>query len=51
MGSPSSEEARYGDEAQHAVTLTRAFWLQATEVTQRQWEAVMGTNPSSNKSG
>jgi formylglycine-generating enzyme required for sulfatase activity len=50
MGSPSSEEGRDSDEVQHTVTLTRAFWLQATEVTQGQWEAVMGTNPSYNKS-
>jgi formylglycine-generating enzyme required for sulfatase activity len=30
----------------HEVTLSRGFYLQATEVTQTQWEAVMGTNPS-----
>lgn len=28
------------------VTLSRAYWLGATEVTQKQWEAVMGNNPS-----
>jgi formylglycine-generating enzyme required for sulfatase activity len=28
------------------VTLTRAFRLQTTEVTQGQWQAVMGSNPS-----
>jgi formylglycine-generating enzyme required for sulfatase activity len=33
-------------EMQHAVTLTRAFLLQTTEVTQGQYEAVMGVNPS-----
>jgi formylglycine-generating enzyme required for sulfatase activity len=26
--------------------VSKGFYLQATEVTQRQWEAVMGTNPS-----
>ena len=28
------------------VEITRAFWLGKTEVTQAQWEAVMGSNPS-----
>jgi len=28
-----------------AVTLTRPFWLGKTEVTQGQWEQVMGTKP------
>jgi len=32
------------------VTITRAFQLQRTEVTQQQWRAVMGTNPSGNRS-
>ena len=30
----------------HDVTLSKGFYLQATEVTQAQWEAVMGNNPS-----
>ncbi len=30
----------------HEVTLTTAFRLQKTEVTQAQWRAVMGSNPS-----
>ncbi|MGC9971236.1 MAG: formylglycine-generating enzyme family protein [Bryobacteraceae bacterium] len=30
----------------HDVTLSKGFYLQATEVTQAQWQAVMGTNPS-----
>jgi len=33
----------------HEVTLTKAFWLGRTEVTQAQWEAVMGGNPSAFK--
>lgn len=46
MGSPASEGGRDSDETLHQVTLTRGFWMGATEVTQAQWEAVMGTNPS-----
>ncbi|HCP46331.1 MAG TPA: hypothetical protein DIU15_09830, partial [Deltaproteobacteria bacterium] len=30
----------------HSVTLTHAFWMSATEVTQGQWQALMGNNPS-----
>ena len=40
MGSPFSEPGRNGDEAQHQVTITRPFWLKATEVTQGQWRQV-----------
>ena len=31
---------------QHEVTLTKAFWLGKCAITQAQWEAVMGQNPS-----
>jgi formylglycine-generating enzyme required for sulfatase activity len=34
------------DETPHAVTIGRAFWMQTTEVTQAQWETLMGANPS-----
>jgi formylglycine-generating enzyme required for sulfatase activity len=46
MGSPSNESGRNSDETQHQVTLTRDFLMQATEVTQAQWQALMGNNPS-----
>jgi sulfatase modifying factor 1 len=47
MGSPSSEEGRYGDEGpQHEVTLTRGFWLADTACTQALWQAVVGSNAS-----
>ncbi len=48
MGSPTNEVGRNSDEAQVRVTLS-AFHLGKTEVTQRQWKAVMGTNPSKYK--
>jgi formylglycine-generating enzyme required for sulfatase activity/serine/threonine protein kinase len=51
MGSPESETDRDLDEKQHRVTLTKGFWLGKTEVTQRQWEAVMGSNPSYSPKG
>jgi formylglycine-generating enzyme required for sulfatase activity len=49
MGSPESEAVRDGDETQHQVTLTKGFYLGKHEVTQAQWERVMGNNPSSFK--
>ncbi len=37
----------YKDEhPRHRVTLRRDFYMQTTEVTQGQWQAVMGSNPS-----
>ena len=46
MGSPSSESGPNSDEKQHHVTLTKGFWMMETEVTQKQWKAIMGNNPS-----
>lgn len=46
MGSPPDEEGRGDWEEQRQVTLTRAFYLARTEITQAQWQAVMGANPS-----
>lgn len=46
MGSHKFESTRSGDETRHEVTLTRAYFIQATEVTQSQWKAVMGDNPA-----
>jgi len=47
MGSPESEKERRDDETQHEVTLTKPFYMGMYEVTQKQWESVMGSNPSS----
>ena len=47
MGSPSDEWGRISHEGpQHQVRLTQPFYMQQTEVTQAQWETVMGSNPS-----
>jgi len=46
MGSPAGEEGRYDSETQHRVTITRAYCMKATEVTQGEWQSVMGSNPS-----
>jgi formylglycine-generating enzyme required for sulfatase activity len=46
MGSPANEDGRHDDERQHKVTLTQPYWLGQTEVTQSQYEAIMGKNPS-----
>jgi sulfatase modifying factor 1 len=45
MGSPEGEEGRSDHETQHPVTISKAFYMQTTEVTQGQWKAVMGTEP------
>ena len=46
IGSPKSEKERGDDETLHRVTLTKGFWLGQSAVTQAQWRAVMGTDPS-----
>ncbi|MEN9360907.1 MAG: hypothetical protein RL095_2442 [Verrucomicrobiota bacterium] len=47
MGSPAKprEYGRGVDENQHQVTLTRAFLMGRTEITQKEYMAVMGVNP------
>ena len=45
MGSPEKEEDRGDDEKQVPVTITRAFELGKTVVTQKQWIELMGTTP------
>jgi sulfatase modifying factor 1 len=60
MGSPDEEDQGWGDETpdgepfvepvnetpQHSVIITRGYCMKATEVTQGEWQAVMGSNPS-----
>jgi formylglycine-generating enzyme required for sulfatase activity len=42
MGSPEDELGRGTDETLHTVHLSHAFWLGQTELTQSQFEGVMG---------
>jgi formylglycine-generating enzyme required for sulfatase activity len=49
MGSPGFEVGRGGDEVQHEVTISKPFYMGKYEVTQKEWVAVMGTNPSNFK--
>lgn len=46
MGSTVTEEHSWAYQDQVKVTLTKGFWMLKTEVTQAQWQAVMGSNPS-----
>nr|VFJ72975.1 MAG: Sulfatase-modifying factor enzyme 1 [Candidatus Kentron sp. FW] len=46
-----SGDSNWGDEKPVHRVCVKGFWLGRTEVTQRQWRAVMGTNPSLFKGG
>ena len=46
MGSPETEEGRQSHETQHLVRITKPFYLSAYEVTQAQYQRVMGENPA-----
>lgn len=43
MGSPEGQRGHRVSEDLHEVTLTHGYYMGVTEVTQEQWEAVMGT--------
>lgn len=45
MGSPESEAWRSEDETQHSVTVSN-FYMSAYEVTQQEYQDIMGENPS-----
>jgi formylglycine-generating enzyme required for sulfatase activity len=51
MGSPHAASNGYtsDEQPQTKVALTEAYWLGATDVTQAQYESLMGNNPSSFK--
>lgn len=46
MGSPADEPGRDPTEQQRLVPITGPMWLSATEITQAQYERVVGSNPS-----
>ena len=47
MGSPGSDNDAFDrKKPQHRVRITKAFYLGKYLVTQAQWDAVMGNNPS-----
>ena len=49
MGSLATEDGRSNDENQVRVKLTKGFWMAKTELTQAQWQAATGGNPSTFK--
>lgn len=49
MGSPSDESGRWDYEDLHGVVLTKPFYIGVFEVTQKQYELIMGANPSNYK--
>ena len=52
MGSPGSEAGRSNDEGpQTRVTISKGFWMGKYEVTQGQYETVMGNNPTTFEGG
>ena len=46
MGSPVEELGREEDETQHRVRITKGYWMGKYEVTQAQWRACGGVDPS-----
>ena len=51
MGSPEDEAYRDKNEVQHKVNITKAFYLQTTEVTVKQWRTVRGYKLFGRKKG
>jgi len=49
LGSPALETGHQEDETRHLVQITKPFYFSAHEVTQKQYESVMGYNPTHSK--
>lgn len=55
-GSEPAEPGRYSNETQHQVTLSQSFYMQTTEVTNKQWNTIifdtgLGAKPSLSHTG
>jgi formylglycine-generating enzyme required for sulfatase activity len=46
MGRPASIPGLSDSDLEHPVTLTRGYWIMEHEVTQGEWQSVMGSNPA-----
>lgn len=46
MGSPNTEIGHKPTELQHQVTISKTFYMGTCEVTQEQYQQIMGVNPS-----
>jgi formylglycine-generating enzyme required for sulfatase activity len=46
MGSPTSEADRRDNETQHEVEISEPFYMGIYQVTQAEWQRIMGSNPS-----
>lgn len=42
MGSPDTEYGRFSNEVQRIISIKKPFWTGETEVTQGQWDSLMG---------
>jgi formylglycine-generating enzyme required for sulfatase activity len=51
MGSPPNEPGHQDNEKQRKVNIEKGFFIQTTEVTQKQWSQIMSDNPSVNEDG
>ena len=49
MGSPENEIGKYTDEIYHKVNISKPFKISKYEITQKQYEAIIGCNPSNFK--
>ncbi|MEO5376940.1 MAG: formylglycine-generating enzyme family protein [Magnetococcus sp. DMHC-6] len=46
MGSPESEAGRFTDEGPRHMVCLDGFWIETTELTQKEWSTHMGSNPA-----
>jgi len=51
MGTPKGQPGKGKDELQHKVILEKPFYMQVTEVTVKQWRAIMGKRFFGKKKG